>query len=170
MHNYSRVSLINISDVPDSEHVIVMGRYERHLNGATLSQRGKTLDLLGEPFDWIPPDQCAVEVWGVILQGAHPRLIVHNARQVGDTSRTPEQPREVCVGDTVTLNARVTNYGNQQVCCTAERQSYVLIGEELGERLYLVSGQVMALRPPTLRLISAVPIHLQPSPTQGEQP
>lgn len=170
MHNYSRISLISISDVSDGEHVIVMGRYERHLNGATLSQRGKSLDLLGEPFDWIPPDQCAVEVWGVILQGAQPRLIVHNARQVGDTSRTPEQPREVCVGDTVTLNARVTNYGNQQVCCTAERQSYVLLGEELGERFYLVSGQVMALRPPTLRLISALPIYANSPDQQGEQP
>ncbi|WP_147363933.1 hypothetical protein [Deinococcus cavernae] len=170
MHNYSRVSLINISDVPDGEHVIVMGRYERHLNGATLSQRGKTLDLLGEPFDWIPPDQCAVEMWGVILQGAQPRLVVHNARQVGDTSRTPEQPREVCVGDTVTLTARVTNYADQQVCCTAERQSYVLLGEELDERLYLVSGRVMALRPPTLRLISALPIYANLPDQQGEQP
>lgn len=169
MHNYARISLINISDVPDGESVIVMGRYERHLHGATLSQRGKTIDLVGEPFDWIPGQDAAIEVWGVVWQGIQPRLVVHNARQVGDTSRMPEQPREVCVGDTVTLTARVTNYADQQVCCTADRQSYVLIGDELEERLYLVSGQVLGLRPPTLRLISAVSISSNSITQQGEK-
>ena len=130
MHNYARISLINISDVPDGEHVIVMGRYERHLNGATLSQRGKTLDLVGEPFDWIPPQDAAVEVWGVLWQGPQPRLVVHNARQVGDTTRAPEQPKEVCVGDTVTLTARVTNYADQQV--TTEFQNKLIMLESKG--------------------------------------
>lgn len=169
MHNYARVSLINISDVSDGESVILMGRYERHLHGATLSQRGKTIDLVGEPFDWIPGQDAAIEVWGVVWQGIQPRLVVHNARQVGDTSRAPEQPREICVGDTVTCNARITHYGNQQICCTAERQSYVVLGSELDECLYLLSGQVQALRPPTLRLISAVRISSNSPKQQGEK-
>lgn len=170
MHNYTRVSLIHISEIGDGEHVLIMGRYERHLHGATLSQRGKTLDLIGEPYDWLPPQEAAIEVWGVLLQGPQPRLMVHNARRVGDTERAPQQPKDVCLGDTVTLHARVTQYGEQQVCCTAERHTFLLPDAALDERLYLITGQVQALCPPILRLISAVPIPTQTFLKQGEKP
>lgn len=157
MHHYTRTSLLQLPKISDGEHILVMGTYERHRHGATLNQRGLSLDLVGEAFDWVPDQDTPVEVWGVLWQGTVPRLFVHNARRLGDTSRMPESTADVSVGDVLTITARVTSYGHRQVCCTADRQSYLLQGDALGECLYLVSGEVLALRPPTLKLISAVP-------------
>lgn len=158
MHQYTRISLLKIPSTPDGEHVLVMGIYERHQHGATVSQRGVSLDLVGETFDWLPEHGAPTEVWGVLWQGTVPRLLVHNARRLGDTSRMPETTADVSVGDLITITARITCYGDQQVCCTADRQSYLLRGKPLDEQLSLISGQILSLRPPTLRLISAVPI------------
>lgn len=158
MHHYTRTSLLQLPNTPDGEHVLIMGTYERHRHGATINQRGLSLDLVGEAFDWVPDQDMPIEVWGVLWQGTVPRLLVHNARRLGDTSRMPESTTDVSVGDVLTITARVTRYGSRQVCCTADRQSYMLQGDTLDECLYLVSGEVLALRPPTLKLISAVPI------------
>lgn len=169
MHHYTRVSILDIPNIPDGEPILVMGRYDRYLGGATLTQRGLSLDLVGDPYDWLPEQDTAIEVWGVLWQGQRPRLMVHDARPLGDTGRQPQSTPDPCVGDTVTLTARVMQLGDRQVCLTVDRQSYVLLGEELDERLYLISGEVLALRPPTLRLAGAVPITTPAPPSKGEQ-
>lgn len=156
--SYPSVSLQHLPALADGVTVMLIGRYSRHPGGTYLTQGGARVQLVGEPFTWLPPQHAPVEVWGELLQGIRPRLLLHDARPRGAPAPVPAVSPPGQCGEPLTLMARVTNVGTEQLATTADRHSYVLVGEELDERPYCLKGLVLTLDPPTLRLEWAIPV------------
>lgn len=92
-----------------------------------------------------------------MLQGTPPRLHVHDARPRGAAAPVPTRSPQGRAGDSLILTVRVVGIGDEQFAVTADRLTFLLLGEELDERLYCLQGQVLTLDPPTLKLNWAIP-------------
>lgn len=55
---------------------------------------------------------------------------------------------------------RVTTRGEQQLAVAPDRRTYLLAGEDLDNRLYLLLGRLVSLSPPILSIVQAVPVTL----------
>lgn len=157
---YVSVSLQHLSVLNDGDLVLVSGLYSRHVDGVVLTQGELRLPLLGEPFSFLPAQHAHVEVWGQLLQGRPHRLLVHDARPTGAAFPAPQASATGRVGDDLTLIVRVTTRGEQQLAVAPDRRTYLLAGEDLDNRLYLLLGRLVSLSPPMLSILQAVPVTL----------
>ncbi|WP_216325674.1 hypothetical protein [Deinococcus aestuarii] len=158
--SYLPVHLHQLSSLADGDPVLLTGLYSRHPGGAVLTQGEQRLALIGQPFTALPAQHSRTEVWGVLLQGQVRRLLVHDARPAGSAIPVPGESASGRVGDEIALTVQVRFIGHDQVAVTADRQVYLLWGEDLDQRCYLLTGRVQSLNPPTLSVCQAVPVSL----------
>jgi hypothetical protein len=147
-----------ISAAHDGQGVLLLGRYVRHRLGATLTDRNAQIELIGEPFDWAPPHGAALEVWGQLWLGQSPRLLVHNARRLGDLTRQPSVTPTKPVGTTFHMIARVVTLARSQLALTEDHHTYLLGGTPLDAGLYALTGQITSLHPPMFLPATSQPL------------
>lgn len=82
---YEHTSLQGMSRLDDGSLVLVTGRLRRHVLGTLLTQAGHSVPLIGEPVSCAPRHGSAVDLWGQLLAGPRPRILVHDARTLGST-------------------------------------------------------------------------------------
>lgn len=165
MSDYPHLTLNQLTAIADRETVMLTGLYSRHPDQVVLTQGDQRLPLLDLPFSWLPPQGCTVRIWGELLQGKPRRLLVHDACHASGPIPEPRRTPTLRTGMTVTLTVQVNNVGDEQVARTADRCIFNLIGDELDERKYLLSGELITLNPPTLVVLQAIPI-LQSTPAE----
>lgn len=159
-----------LTAVPDGELISLTGHYLRTVSGTYLQMGDHRVRLLGEPFSWLPNQHAPVQVWGEYLRGHSPRLLIHDVRPVGAESPAPiTSDKPGLDGEFVSL-MHVRNLGDVQVGITPDQQSYLLITEELDERVYMVSGFFVTLDPPTLEIHMALALPIIVLPDPGESP
>lgn len=163
---YIQIPLRHLASLSDGELIHVTGIYTRALDHAVLTAGDRRLQLLGIPFTYIPRQQAKVEVWGKLVQGKIPRLYIHDARPVGADSPTPHSSEIGKLGDEICLTAYVRWIGHDQVATTPDQQMYVLLGEELDQRHYTMTGRVIGLHPPILEVVQALPLVQLPPATR----
>lgn len=163
--SYVKIPASQLTRLRDAELVHLEGVYSRHLGGAVLTQGDCRLNLIGEPFTYVPTQGAHVAVWGLLLQGPVKRLHIHDAAPVGTKHEVKPMTSEIGrVGDSIALSVRSEHIGDDQIVTTADRHSYFAIGEELAQRHYMVVGRIVTLTPPTLLVEQAVPVALSPVP------
>lgn len=151
---------------PDGTLIFTSGRFVRGLDGALLRDRDHGLPLVGEPFDWLPTQGAAVDLWGELWLGPRPRLLVHNARPLGQTSRRPVLVHPRPTGVLGTLTARVVSCSGVCIATTAQHHHYVLSRPVTPDGLYRLTGQVSGLVPPTFEVLTCTPLMgLTPGPS-----
>ncbi len=153
---YRHTSIQALPSLADSTLVLVGGRFQRRVLGSMLMDATHSVPLIAEPFSWAPGDGQAVELWGQVLAGPQPRILVHDARPLGTTR--PIQPLTVPQVGTRHLVLRVVRYGSRFLGVSASHHQYLLIWPEAREGLHVISGHVSGLSPPVLEVISAVEI------------
>ena len=153
---YRHTSVQDLSTLADSTLVLLVGRFQRQVLGCTLVQGDRSVPLIAEPFSWAPGDGQALELWGLVLAGPQPQILVHDARPLG--SARPIQPLGAPQVGTRHLVLRVVRYASQYLGVTATHQQYLLVWPKAREGLHVISGYVSALSPPRLEVGSAVPI------------
>jgi hypothetical protein len=153
---YRHTSIQTLSTLADGALVLVGGRFQRRVLGCTLSDANHSVPLIAQPFSWAPGDGQMVELWGQVLAGPQPRILVHDARPLGTTRSI--QPLTVPQVGTRHLVLRVVRYASQHMGVTASHQHYLLLWPDAREGLHVISGNVSGLSPPYLEVISAVPI------------
>lgn len=156
---YLRINLNTLHAHPDNTLIHVLGRYHRYLHSTELCDQHHELQLIGEPFDWIPEHNSPLEIWGELWHGTRPRLFVHDARLPGDTTRTPKLTPNKPVGATLHLHARVIHISGQAVALTADHHTYLLNLSDIQGGLYYISGEVASLLPPRLRIQSITEVN-----------
>jgi hypothetical protein len=161
-HPYAHVRVGALPLCADGSLILTTGRYHRTLTGATLTDREHQLELIGEPFDWFPPHDSPLDVWGQLWSRTPPRLLIHNARMLGDTARFPLPSALRRAGATLRLFARITALSGQAVAVTADHHSYLLQHWSGPDGYYRLTGTVVSLNPPQLDVLvsqaSAPPI------------
>ncbi|MGM9319389.1 hypothetical protein [Deinococcus aquaticus] len=154
---YSPVALRNVATGPQPPWILTSGVACRHPTGTLLTDRGHALTLIGEPLGWLPRHEQQIDVWGQLLPGTPPVLLVHDARPLGDHRHqplwTPPRPQ----GFEGHIEARVTTYGTTSVAVTAQRHHYLLDRVLQPDGLYRLTGRVSQLTPPTFTFSSATP-------------
>ena len=161
---YRHTSIQALSTLADGTLVLVAGRFQRRVLGCTLLDANHSVPLIAQPFSWAPDDGQVVELWGQVLAGPQPRILVHDARPLGTTR--PIQPLTIPQVGTRHLVLRVARYGSQYLGVSAAHQQYLLLWPGAAEGLHVISGNVSGLSPPSLEVFSAVQIpapHVQHS-------
>lgn len=159
---YQHVSLSRLTEDLHGQPLLVGGRLQRHVLGNTLWSGSHALQLVGEPFDWLPPHGARLEVWGVLLSSRPPSLLVHGARPLGSGAPIPAASLP-SVGF-LHLRARVTRHASELIACTAQHHAYLLRWPDGQEGVYDLEGQVSGLSPPWLEVLSARPVVPAPVP------
>lgn len=153
---YRHTSIQALSTLADGTLVLVGGRFQRRVLGCTLLDANHSVPLIAQPFSWAPGDGQAVELWGQVLAGPQPRILVHDARPLGTTQ--PIQPLTMPQVGTRHLVLRVVRYASQYLGVSASHQQYLLLWPGAREGLHVISGNVSGLSPPYLEVTSAVQI------------
>jgi hypothetical protein len=132
------------------------GRYERLVRGV-LAEGRHSLRLQGEAFDWLPPADARIDVWGVLRrdsQGLY--LEFHNARLHGDRTRQPRITPPLDPGAEVELVARIRQVGSYPATWwVAQTEDRVVIRLAAPPPPGVPSGLVAIVR---LRIRSAGPL------------
>lgn len=164
---YTQISVRNVRTCRDGALVFTTGRFRRFLTGSELIDREHTLELVGEPFDFLPPHDTALEVWGQLWLGSRPRLLVHDARHLGDTRPGPQVSRRPEPGESAQLLARVASIGGGAIATTPQHHTYLLTGEVGPPGLYHLAGHVLSLTPPVFKVATCTPVPEAPSLLAG---
>lgn len=158
---YPLLTLKQVHQLSTLRTVMISGRVRYTEAYIYLEQADHSLRLIGQPFSgFLRPGQ-HVEVWGELLQGKQPALLVHDARPCGETLRQPRITPPWQLGNVVLLHCvRVIYHADEQIAMMPDGQQILLYGEELDQRHYAVELELMGLRPPSAMILTAVPITL----------
>lgn len=153
MHaGYTHISVRTVRSCRDGALVITTGRFRRFLTHTELADRDHILELIGEPFDFSPGHDTAIEVWGQLWLSPRPRLLLHDARPLGGGSAAPPTTRTPLPGEAVELLARVTALGGVHLATTPHHHTFVLCGDLPPTGIHTLTGHVLSLTPPLLKV------------------
>ena len=168
---YPHVFLDQIKGVPHGEFISTQGNFFRYKRRTYLQHQGQKLRLIGEPFSWLPCQGARVQVTGELLRGQEATLVLHDCRPVNadePSTLTYADYSEAKVGDEIVMLAHTRNIGDTQIAVTSIGESFIVVGRELDERKYAIQAKVVTLDPPTMVLVSAVPLtSVNPMSTQA---
>lgn len=154
---YTQTSVRNVRSCRDGALVITTGRFRRFLTRTELADRDHILELIGEPFDFAPVHDTAIEVWGQLWLSAQPRLLLHDARPLDARPGAPPAVRTPLPGEAVDLLARVTSLGGVHIATTPHHQTFVLCGDLPPTGIHTLTGHVLSLTPPLLKVTTHRP-------------
>lgn len=156
---YPLLTLKQASQLHTLQTVMLAGRIRYSDARVYLEQADRSLRLIGQPFSGLLLPGRHVEVWGELLLGKMPVLLVHDARPVGETLHQPLTTPPLKPGVRVVLPAvRVNYHADEQVALTPDGLSIVLHGEELDQRHYAVEIEITKLTPLVGLIQAAIPI------------
>jgi len=159
---YPLLTIKQASQLHALQTVMIAGRIRYSDARVYLEQADRSLRLIGQPFSGLLLPGQHVEVWGELLLGKMPVLLVHDARPTGDTLRQPQVTPSLKVGQSVLMPlVRVLYHADEQVALTPDGQQIILHGEELDQRCYAVELQIISLNPPVAMIQAAVPVSVQ---------
>lgn len=166
--SYPFLTIQQARQLPDLKTVMVSGRIRYSGSRVYLEQADHSLRLVGQPYSGLLEAGMLYDVWGELLPGKPPVLLVHDARPTGDTIRQPQITPHLRVDTEMILpSVRVSYHADEQVATTPDGHFFVLHGEELAQHHYALQIKVSSLNPPTLMVVAAVPISLMPWPRPG---
>lgn len=159
---YRPVLLPILTDLTVGTRVQLSGRLYRHAQHTTLIAEPHVVRVVGEPLTWLPHHGQAVDVWGELLAGTPPVLLLHGAAPRTHPPRAQAALRPV-PGAFKRL-VRVSEHGRDLLGTTTDHATYRLTWPGGRAGLYVLTGHVSGLSPPQMSVITATRLWLTDHP------